>query len=307
MTDATPSPDSTQAPVFRHREPLRVRWAEIDAQQIVFNGHYLMYADTAMAGYWRALALPYAETMAALGGDLFVRQASLDYRASAVYDDLLEVGLRCHDIGRSSLRFEAMVYRQAEALVGVKLVYVFADPVARRALPVPEVLRKALLGFERGEPAWTVAEGSWEQLGPQAQSLRHAVFVQEQGIPAELEWDASDATARHVLAVNTLGLPVGTGRLLPHRPGDPDGAWRIGRMAVRRELRGSGVGRSLVQALWQAAQAQGARQLRLHAQASAVGFYKRLGFHAEGPMDTEAGIPHQTMARNLADGWIGGA
>ena len=55
---------------FRFLEPLRVRWAEVDMQKIVFNGHYLMYIDTAVAGYWRALALPYHDTMVALQGDL---------------------------------------------------------------------------------------------------------------------------------------------------------------------------------------------------------------------------------------------
>ena len=71
---------------FRFFDRLRVRWAEIDAQQIVFNGHYLMYFDTAVAGYWRALAMPYAPTMAQLGGDLFVRKATVEYEASARYD-----------------------------------------------------------------------------------------------------------------------------------------------------------------------------------------------------------------------------
>ncbi len=52
---------------FRFLDRLRVRWAEIDAQQIVFNGHYLAYFDTAMAGYWRSLAMPYHQTMAAAG------------------------------------------------------------------------------------------------------------------------------------------------------------------------------------------------------------------------------------------------
>src|SRR3978361_933561 len=77
---------SMQRSDFRFLERLRVRWAEIDAQQIVFNGHYLTYFDTAIAGYWRALAIPYATTMAALGGDLFVRKATLEYLASARYD-----------------------------------------------------------------------------------------------------------------------------------------------------------------------------------------------------------------------------
>jgi len=68
---------------FRFLDRLRVRWAEIDAQKIVFNGHYLMYFDTAIAGYWRALAMPYAQTMDYLSGDLFVRKATIEYESSA--------------------------------------------------------------------------------------------------------------------------------------------------------------------------------------------------------------------------------
>ena len=63
-------------------------------QKIVFNGHYLMYFDTAVAAYWRALAMPYAQTMERLGGDLYVRKATVEYLASARYDDLLDVGMR---------------------------------------------------------------------------------------------------------------------------------------------------------------------------------------------------------------------
>src|SRR5205085_10068001 len=88
---------------FRFLERLRVRWAEIDAQKIVFNGHYLMYFDTALGGYWRALATPYAETMARLEGDLFVRKATVEYEASARYDDVLDIGLRCARVGNSSV------------------------------------------------------------------------------------------------------------------------------------------------------------------------------------------------------------
>ena len=79
---------------FRLLDPLRVRWAEVDMQRIVFNGHYLMYADTAVAAYWRALAMPYHETMGALGGDLYVRKATVEYLGSARYDDQLDVGVR---------------------------------------------------------------------------------------------------------------------------------------------------------------------------------------------------------------------
>ena len=97
---------------FRFLERLRVRWAEIDSQKIVFNGHYLMYIDTAVAGYWRALAAPYAQTMEHLGGDLYVRKATLEYVASAIYDDVLYVGVRCARVGHSSILFSAAVFRQ---------------------------------------------------------------------------------------------------------------------------------------------------------------------------------------------------
>ena len=99
---------------FRFLDRQRVRWAEVDLQKIVFNGHYLMYMDTAVAGYWRALALPYHDTMVALGGDLYVRKATLEYHASAEYDDAIETGIRCEQIGNSSMRFVSGVFRGEE-------------------------------------------------------------------------------------------------------------------------------------------------------------------------------------------------
>src|SRR6478735_1307631 len=101
MCDSLAQPSGTlaghsamQRSDFRFFERLRVRWAEIDAQKIVFNGHYLMYFDTAVAGYWRALAMPYAATMHYLGGDLFVRKSTVEYEGSARYDDVLDIGVR---------------------------------------------------------------------------------------------------------------------------------------------------------------------------------------------------------------------
>ena len=87
---------------FRFLDRLRVRWAEVDMQRVVFNAHYLAWFDTALGAYWRALALPYEETLAALQGDLFVRRASLVYDAPARYDDLLDVGVRFAGVGTSS-------------------------------------------------------------------------------------------------------------------------------------------------------------------------------------------------------------
>lgn len=281
---------------FRHFERLRVRWAEVDMQKIVFNGHYLMYVDTAVAGYWRALALPYEQTMAALSGDLFVRKATLEYHAPAAYDDALSVGIRCDRIGSSSMTWATAVFRGEDLLVSGELIYVFADPVARESRPVPEALRAAINGFEAGEPMLAVSVGGWAELGPAAQALRHEVFVQEQHIPADLEWDSADAQALHALAINRLGLPLGTGRLLV----GGDGSGRIGRMAVRRASRGSQVGRALLRQLTQAAVELGLRELHLLAQLSAQGFYLKEGYEPEGEVFTEAGIAHQRMRRRLA-------
>jgi YbgC/YbaW family acyl-CoA thioester hydrolase len=284
-----------QRAAFRHLERLRVRWVEVDLQQIVFNGHYLMYFDTAVAGYWRAMALPYQDTMAALAGDLYARKATLEYERSARYDEQLEVGIRCARIGKSSMLLQAAVFRGEIRLVHGELVYVFADPASQSARPVPQALRDVLMGFEAGEPMLEMRSGDWAALGTAARTIRDAVFIQEQGIPASLEHDAADADALHVVAFNRFGLALGTGRLLTVAPG----VAKIGRMAVLASVRGAGIGGPLLDALVGAARARGDREVMLHAQASAVGFYRRAGFAPRGPAFEEAGIAHQEMALSL--------
>ena len=285
-------PIELQRSSFRHRERLRVRWVEVDMQQIVFNGHYLMYMDTAVAGYWRSLALPYQETMQALNGDLYVRKATLEYEGSARYDDQLEVGIRCGRIGNASMLLQAGVFRGEQRLVHGELVYVFADPASQTSKTVPPSLRDVLTGFEAGESMLNLRTGDWATLGADAGAIRDAVFIQEQGIPAALEHDAADATAVHAVAYNRLGRALGTGRLLTTEPG----VAKIGRMAVLASVRGAGVGRPLLDALVNAARDRGDREVLLHAQASAVGFYLRAGFAPRGPAFEEAGIEHQEMA-----------
>ena len=280
---------------FRFSERLRVRWAEIDAQKIVFNGHYLMYFDTAVAGYWRALAMPYAQTMMQLEGDLFVRKASVDYVGSAKYDDLLDVCMRCARIGTSSMLFSGAVFRADRLLVSCELVYVFADAQTQTSKPVPAELREVIEAFEAGEGMLDTRVGSWQELGAHAQAIRTQVFIEEQNIPAEMEWDAADAQAVHALASNRFGLPLGTGRLLQHAPG----VARIGRMAVSQTVRGSGVGRALLDALSAVAQQRGDHEIVLHAQTSAQAFYARSGFSPRGAVFEEAGIAHIEMARRL--------
>ena len=292
MNPATPP---LQRSSFRHFERLRVRWVEVDLQQIVFNGHYLMYFDTAIAGYWRALALPYHESMAALGGDMYVRKATLEYEGSARYDELLDVGIRCARVGNSSMLLQAAVFRGEQRLVHGELVYVFADPASQTARPMPAPLRELLQDFEAGQAMVEVRSGDWATLGVDARAIRDAVFIQEQGVPAALEQDAADGDALHVVAFNRLGRALGTARLVTVAPG----VAKLGRMAVLATVRGAGIGRPLLMALVDAARRRGDHEVMLHAQASAVGFYLRIGFAPRGGPFQEAGIAHQAMTLTL--------
>ena len=280
---------------FRCLHRLRVRWAEVDLQGIVFNGHYLMYFDTAVGDYWRALALPYIESMRRLHGDLYVKNSTLEYHASARYDELLDVGMRCARIGNSSLAFEGAVFRGDTLLVRGALLYVFADPATQTSKRVPDALRAALQGYEAGESMLEVRTGDWAELGEAAHPIREEVFVVEQGVPVAMEWDEADAGCLHAVAFNRLGMALATGRLLQHAPG----VARIGRMAVRQPMRGGGAGRAVLDALLAAARARGDREARLHAQLSAEGFYARAGFARCGSPFDEAGIVHVEMTRPL--------
>lgn len=280
---------------FRCLHRMRVRWAEVDMQKIVFNVHYLMYFDTAMADYWRALALPYESSMHQLGGDTYVKKATVEYFASARYDDQLTVGLRCGRVGSSSIRFDGAIFRGETLLVTGELLYVFADPATQRSRPVPEALRDLFLVYEAGQPVVTLETGDWNTLQSSVAALRQSVFVEEQGIDAVLVWDASDASAVHAVLTNRLGLPVASGRLVQQAPG----VGRIGRMAVHRLLRGASLGRDVLDALLAAARQRGDTEVMLHAQCEAEGFYRRLGFTARGDVFQEAGLDHIEMVRVL--------
>ncbi|MER6083212.1 GNAT family N-acetyltransferase [Streptomyces sp. NPDC001833] len=135
-------------------------------------------------------------------------------------------------------------------------------------------------------------------------AVRKQVFVVEQGVPEDLEYDEYDPVAVHVLAVREDGVPLGTGRLLHGEPaaaktgGDPS-LGSLGRLAVAAEARGLGVGVALVRAIEEAARARGLSAVDLHAQTHALGFYERLGYEPYGPEYEEAGIPHQGMRRVL--------
>jgi YbgC/YbaW family acyl-CoA thioester hydrolase len=280
---------------FRFFHRLRVRWAEVDMQNIVFNAHYLTYVDTAFFDYFRALAMPYEEAMHDLGGDIYVKKAIVEFNASARMDDMLDVGIRCARIGNTSMLFNGAIFRGDELLITCELVYVFADPATQTSKPVPALLREMMTGYEAGEPVVQIKRGSWADIGRDASRVRTEVFVEEQRIPKEMEWDEADHTAVHAVAYNRMGRPLATGRLLQHAPG----VAKIGRMAVSRVLRGTKLGREILESLAEAARARGDHEVLLHAQRSAEGFYQRLGFTVRGEPFDEVGIPHVEMVRSL--------
>ncbi|WP_329133357.1 GNAT family N-acetyltransferase [Streptomyces sp. NBC_00670] len=134
-------------------------------------------------------------------------------------------------------------------------------------------------------------------------AVRKEVFVVEQGVPQDIEYDVHDAGAVHVLAVRRAdGMPLGTGRLLSGeaaaaKNGGEPSVGSLGRLAVTKEARGLGVGAALVRAIEEAARERGLTAVDLHAQTHALGFYRRLGYEAYGPEFPDAGIPHRAMRR----------
>lgn len=135
--------------------------------------------------------------------------------------------------------------------------------------------------------AFTVQQTDWSRDAARLGTVRRRVFIEEQGVPEHLEWDAADATAIHFLALTLDGQAVGCARLLP------DG--HIGRMAVLPDWRGLGVGAALLAAAVSAARRTGARLVQLSAQLHAAPFYARAGFAVMGDPYEEAGIPHVRM------------
>lgn len=138
---------------------------------------------------------------------------------------------------------------------------------------------------------YSVRVVAWRDAVEVLQAIRGRVFIEEQRVPPDLERDGSDDECLHVLAETDAGEPVGTGRLRS------DG--RIGRMAVLAEHRGHGAGAAILRALCEEARARGFRELELHAQTSARGFYERAGWTAHGLEYLEAGIPHVDMRKRV--------
>jgi acyl-CoA thioester hydrolase len=137
---------------FAFFHTLRVRWAEVDMQAIVFNGHYLTYFDVAFTEYWRATGLPNAVAQAKDGKELFARKASVEYMAPARFDDVLDIGVRCLRLGNSSMQFVLEIYQGEQHLITGELLYVYADTSLRKGVALPDAWRAIIQQLETTKP-----------------------------------------------------------------------------------------------------------------------------------------------------------
>lgn len=137
---------------FTFLHPLRVRWAEVDAQGVVFNPNYFAYADVAMTEYLRWAGLPYPNGFSQFGCELFAVRAECDYVASARYDEELELATRIEYIGHTSLRFRTAMFRGPELLTAIRITYVNAELASKRPTAIPAQVTERIERLERTPP-----------------------------------------------------------------------------------------------------------------------------------------------------------
>jgi acyl-CoA thioester hydrolase len=143
--------------VFCHR--LRVRWAEVDRQGIVFNGNYFLYFDVAITEYWRSIGIDYPDGFVKeFGSDMYAAKATAEYHGSAEFDDFLDIYGRTARLGRSSMQFLLEIWRGDTHLVSGELIYVNADPAAKKSVPLPLPLREKIIAYERTPPESAAAK-----------------------------------------------------------------------------------------------------------------------------------------------------
>jgi len=128
---------------------VRVRWAETDAHRVVFNPQYFAYFDVAYTEYMRAIDVPFPDGLLAIGVDMLAVNAEANFRASARYDEVIEVGARVGRVGRTSIRYEFGVFREGTPLVDGSTTYVVVDAESRRPVPVPPLVVERIEAFER--------------------------------------------------------------------------------------------------------------------------------------------------------------
>ncbi len=139
---------------------------------------------------------------------------------------------------------------------------------------------------------FTVSLVSWHDGEPLLRAIREAVFIREQHVPVELEWDGQDEASRHALVLSQNGDAIGCGRIMPNG--------HIGRMAVLPKWRKQMVGTAIMEALLEEARSRGYKQVDIDAQTFAIPFYHKFGFVEHGKEFMDAGMPHKKMKLNLS-------
>ena len=145
-------PGSVRRKDFRFFHALRVRWAEVDPQNVVFNANYYVYFDVAITEYWRAIGLRYPADLIEKGSDLYAVRSGAQFHAPAHYDDVIDIGCRAARIGRSSLAFSLGIWRGAQCLTSGELVYVNANPATSKPAALPGFVVDKILKFESVAP-----------------------------------------------------------------------------------------------------------------------------------------------------------
>jgi predicted GNAT family N-acyltransferase len=138
---------------------------------------------------------------------------------------------------------------------------------------------------------FTVSLVNWHDGEPLLRAIREAVFIREQSVPEELEWDGKDEGCRHALALSKSGDAVGCGRLLPNG--------HLGRMSVLPQWRKQKVGTAIIEILIDEARSRGYKHVDVDAQTNAIPFYQKFGFVEHGKEFMDAGIPHKKMTLKL--------
>lgn len=132
---------------FTFSHPIRVRWGECDAQGIVFNVNYFLYFDVAMTEYFRNHGYE-GDDMASF----YTAHAEADYRGSATFDEIIDVGVRCARIGRTSVTIEYLISRDGQTLTEGHMVYVYIDPGSQRSAKLPEAFIDKITAYEKTSP-----------------------------------------------------------------------------------------------------------------------------------------------------------
>lgn len=136
---------------FKFANPMRVRWAEVDMQQVVFNPHYLMYFDVSVTEYWRALAGGDTASLSNIFDNVYVVKSTVEYHSPARFDDALEVCVRTARVGKSSMQLLFEIHRGGEHLISGENVYVFA--IDGQSQPIPAFFRQLIEAYESATPA----------------------------------------------------------------------------------------------------------------------------------------------------------